>query len=179
MIDLSNISTEWDGTTRCERRIIRAIISRQEKPTAIRYFNQHCSKLGDYWYWFLLGTCWVSYTGYSDLRLWRKLLESKRSNREASLMKPDELNIFRRLKDLTTVYRAHRNNESDWLSYTLYWPTALRFAEERGVDQITQYEIKKNCVLSIFLRRGEYELLVLDPRKALKIREIKIKSHRK
>ncbi|MEC2555116.1 hypothetical protein P9W85_28065, partial [Bacillus tropicus] len=61
-----------------------------------------------------------------------------------------------------TVYRAHRINEKDWIAYTLDPLIAARFANEREVNTIAEYKVKKRDVFALFLRRGEQEVIVLD-----------------
>lgn len=169
-----NISPDWKGSTRAERRIIKRVTEREATPGAIKFFAKNCGALGDYWYWFTLGTLWVSYTGFSDLKLWRKLFQANRPNRATSLMKPNEFRALTGLPTEITAYRAHREGEADWFSYTLSLDTVVRFARERGVMQVTEWSIPKSEVLALFLRRGEYELLVLDPKRVTKVQDIKL-----
>lgn len=169
---MQDISPNWKGSTEAERRAIDAILPHEGTPLAIVKFNELQRRLGDYWYWFILSTLWVSYSGFSDLALWRILFQSRRSGRQISLMKPTEWAAYKQLPSKITAYRAHRTGEIDWISYTLDEMTAWRFARERGVNTITEYRLKKYDVLALFLRRGEYELLVLDPQRAIKIRDI-------
>jgi hypothetical protein len=49
------------------------LIELEEKPEQIKYFESVAHELSDYAYWFFLTTCWVSYTGHSDIELWKKL----------------------------------------------------------------------------------------------------------
>lgn len=143
--------------------IMRRVIRFEGKPYAIQKFAQECSGLTDYGYWFLLGTLWVSYTGWSSLALWRRLFMSDRPNRDTSLMKPSELGAFQSLPDMIPCLRAHREGETDWLSYTLSMERASMFALKRGVDQVARYTLPKDKALCLFLRRGEFELLCLSP----------------
>ena len=166
MQQLNNISPDWKGSTRFERRFIQRILKHEGTGKAIVVFSRECDRLTDYWYWFLLGTLWVSYSGWSDLALWRRLFSSKRGKRSTSLMKPDEYAIFQSLPPVVTAYRAHRPNEQIWFSYTLNPTIAARFALERGVKEVSAYTIPREEVLALFLRRGEAELLVLDQTKA-------------
>jgi hypothetical protein len=168
-IDFSNISKDWSGSTRAERRIAQRLIAYENSPKAIRLFAKECSKLSDYWYWYMLGTLWVQYTGFSDLNLWRKLFSSSRPNRASSLMKVDELEAFEALPDTLQVYRAHRLEETDWIAYTLNNATAVRFAKERKVKVIAIYWVARSDCLCLFTRRGEWEVLVLDPSKLLSV----------
>jgi hypothetical protein len=165
MANLSNISPDWQGSTRAELRIAQEILKREATPAAIVYFGKHCRRLGDYWYWYLLSTLWVQYTGHSDLNLWKRLFKADRPNRATSLMKPDEVRAFEQLPDPVIGFRAHRPGETDWIAYTLNFETALRFASERGSPRIVAYTISKADILALFLRRGESEILVLDRRK--------------
>jgi hypothetical protein len=161
----------WNPT---DARIGRELIKLQETPEAIKRFAAVCDDLTDYGYWFYLSTLWVSYTGFSDLNLWRRLFSSDRPRRQTSIMKPSELAAYKRFPYFVTAYRAHRPGETEWLSYTLDKEIACRFAAERGVDSITEYRIKKRDVLALFLRRDEQEILVLDHRKAEKVREYQV-----
>ena len=159
---LNNISNDWKGSTIVERKIISNLLGLEATPNAIKYFAKHQSKLSDYWYWFSLGTLWISYSGYSDIKLWRQLLSSPRPNRKTSLMKPDEVVEFNKLPETITAYRAHRTRETDWISYTLSSAIARRFAIERTVYEISKYRVQKSDVIALFLRRGEYELITLN-----------------
>jgi hypothetical protein len=151
---------------KADAKVIAKILPHEATPEAVTLFARHAYKLTDYTYWFLLSTLWVSYTGYSSLDLWRRLLSSTRAGRETGIMKPSELTIFRALPDTLTVYRAHRPEETDWISYTLKPLKAAEFAARRGVDQIKEYRISKSDVIALFLRRGEFEVIVLDTAKA-------------
>lgn len=162
----SNISPDWRGSTRAEKRAIAKILEHEETPRAIQVFARESKQLGDYWYWFTLSTLWVQYTGFSELDLWRRLFRAKRPNRLTSLMKPDELEMFNRMPEKVLALRAHRPGEQDWIAYTLDAQIAARFAAERGVERVAMYEIPREKVYALFLRRGEKEILVLDPRDA-------------
>ncbi|WP_197080911.1 hypothetical protein [Gordoniibacillus kamchatkensis] len=48
------------------------IIKYEGTPYAIIRFTQLCLGLYDNAFWFFLSTLWVSYSGWSDLNLWRK-----------------------------------------------------------------------------------------------------------
>lgn len=170
---MSDISPDFRYNA-ADAAIMRRIIRFEGKPYAIQKFAQECEALTDYGYWFLLSTLWVSYTGWSDLSLWRRLFKSNRPNRDTSLMKPSELAAFHALPDTIPCLRAHREAETDWLSYTLSMERAVMFAQQRGVDQVTRYLLPKDQALCLFLRRGEFELLCLDPAKAQPAGEVKI-----
>lgn len=148
-----------------DARIAAQLVDREATPQAIRFFARHHRHLSDYGYWFLLGSLWVSYSGWSDLALWRRLLCSDRPHRDTSLMKPSEMQVFRALPETLTVYRAHRPSETDWIAYTLDRRVAERLATERR-GPIRTYQVAKADVVALFLRRGEQEVLVLDPRSA-------------
>jgi hypothetical protein len=133
---MKNISTAFTPN-------IQDLLPYEGSPQAIIKFKEVCDELSDYCYWFMLSTLWVSYTGYSDLALWKELFSSKRSNKRISLMKPDELNAFKRLPNKITIYRAHRPNETDWIAYTTDAEIATRFARERKVKEFKTYRVKK------------------------------------
>lgn len=154
--------------------IITQVLKYEGTPHAIAFFSRVCDKLTDYSYWFMLGLLWVSYSGKSDLSLWKQLFRSDRPRRSTSLMKPSEFEVFKALPDKITVYRAHRPHETDWISYTLSPPEAARFARERGVSEIVEYRIRKKHALALFLRRGEQEIIMLEPHKSERVRTIKV-----
>lgn len=141
---------------------------------AIVEFDKCKSKLSDYAYWFVLSTLWVLYTGYSDLRLWKKLFKSSRKNRKLSIMKPSEVTTFDALPNNLTVYRAKRPDESDCIAYTLDVNVAAEWAARRDVDNVHCYTVNKSDVLALFLRRNEQEIIVLDQAKLELIELVKV-----
>ena len=155
-----------------DAKIAEKLIELDKTPEAIRYFSRVCNQLTDYSYWFFLSTLWVSYSGYSDLNLWKSLFSSNRPNKKTSIMKPSEMQAFDRLPGIVKAYRAHRPGETDWISYTTDIEIAFRFARERKVDKVTQYMIPKGYITALFLRRGEKEIIVLDHRWAKKVCDI-------
>ena len=150
------------------------LIKREETPEAIKYFSENCDKLSNYAYWFFLSTLWVSYSGQSDIELWKKLFSSDRPQKLKSIMKPSELKEYNYLPHIVTIYRAKRKEEKQWIAYTLDLEIAKRFANERKVDKVTKYEVKKNDILALFLRRGEKEIIVLDEKNVKFIEEIEV-----
>lgn len=157
-----------------DKCVAEQLIKREGTPEAIKYFSEHCDKLTNYSYWFLLSTLWVSYTGYSDIELWKKLFASDRPQRHKSIMKPSEVKEFNYLPYFVTIYRAKRIEEKQWIAYTLDLEIAKRVARERNVHKVTKYEVKKKDVLALFLRRGEKEIIVLDETKPRFIEEIEV-----
>lgn len=157
-------------------KVVKEIIQREETPEAITYFSEVCEGLTDYAYWLFLSTLWVSYSGKSDLQLWKKLFSSSRGKRKQCIMKPSELKAFKQLPYFVTVYRAHRKDEKDWIAYTIDPVIACRFAKERGVDHISEYKVKKRDITALFLRRGEKEIIVIDKSKAEFVQELEIVS---
>lgn len=146
------------------------VLRYEKTPQAIIYFNEICHNLTDYGYWFLLSTLWVSYCGYSDLGLWKKLFNSKRPLKKISIMKPNELKEFKRLPKIVKVYRAHRKDETDWIAYTLSLDKAKSFLAKRPNGKIASYFIDKNHLTALFLRRGEKEVILTNKDKANLIR---------
>ena len=149
-----------------DRQTVKKIFPHWETPEAIKVFSRYEYRLSDYAYWYVLSTLWVSYTGGSNLDEWKRLFGSSRPGRDSGIMKPGELDIFKRLEDPLTLYRAHRPGETDWISYSLFMENAAVFAAKRGVFHVSAYLVKKSDVLCLFLRRGEFEVLVLDKSKA-------------
>lgn len=169
----ADISPHFRGSTEAERRALQIILRHEATPEAIREFTRQRAKLGDYTYWFTLGTLWVSYTGWSDLNLWKRLLSADRPNRAECLMKP-ESRVLLGLPDEFSAYRAHRPHEADWISYSLNPEIAGRFAAQRGARTVTHYRVRRADALALFLRRGEEEILILDRSRPVKVRDIPV-----
>ncbi len=165
-----NVSTAF-VPNQTDNFIIRNLLAYEGTPMAITKFKECCNELSDYAYWFMLSTLWVSYSGFSDLELWKELFSSNRPNKSISLMKPDELSALKKLPNKITVYRAHRQKETDWIAYTLDKNIADRFARERGTSEITAYKVKKIDILAYFTRRGEQEIIVINKSKVKKFEE--------
>lgn len=155
-----------------DSQVFMAALKYERTPEAVLHFSKVCSQLSDYGYWFLLSTLWVSYTGWSELELWRQLFKSPRPSRKECLMKPRELEFYCLLPQQVLCYRAHRPGERDWISYTLDLDIARRFAKEREVATLSAYRILRRDLLALFLRRGEYEVLCLDRKKARLVGQI-------
>lgn len=174
IIGQTDISKQFNGPTYMSQFIGKGIIEREGTPEAIKFFAEHADKIDDYFYWFTLSTCWVSYSGHSDINLWKRLFASDRPKRKHSIMKPTEVRGYDALPNIVTVYRAHRPLEDDWIAYTLEEDIARRFAKERGVTSIKKYKVYKKYILALFLRRGEKEVIVLDKERITFVEEIKI-----
>lgn len=157
-----------------DRRVAVKLIELEGTPDAIRYFSDVCDGLSDYGYWFFLSTCWVKYSGWSDLELWIKLFNSERGSKNSSIMKPDELIHFKKMPFKFIVYRAHREGETNWIAYTVSQEKAKSFAKTRGVNEIKSYFVKRHDVLAYFTRRGEAEIIVLDKSKVKHFKTIKM-----
>ncbi|WP_018752196.1 hypothetical protein [Paenibacillus sanguinis] len=165
---MNDISPDWKGSTAKERAAIDSILKHEGTPGAIVAFDNLKHVFSSYWYWFMLSTLWISYSGWSDLRMWRRLFRSMRPRRQTSLMKPSEWAAFRELPSTFTVYRAHRPDETDWISYTLSRSLAESWVAQRG-GYLGVYKLHKRDCLALFLRRGEDEILMLEPTKARRI----------
>ncbi len=170
---LADISQDFRWNKR-DAQIGRKLLEHEGTPEAIKLFARYAWQLSDYAYWFFLSTLWVSYTGWSDLSEWKRLFASGRPNRETSIMKPSELMEFRRLRDPLTLYRAHRPDEQDWISYTIFAKEAGRFALRRGGSVVKEYRGSKADAICLFLRRDEFEVLVLDKSKVEFVRELPV-----
>ena len=140
----------------------------------LEYFRATHKGLTSYSYWFLLSTLWISYTGHTDIAVWRELFSSPRKGREEGLMKPDELRAFRKLPDPLMLYRAHRVGEWDWLSYTTDPQVAATFALRKGMDAIYEYTAPRSAAMALFLRRGEEEILLPDLQAVSLVRKIAV-----
>ena len=171
---IADISPDFAGPVKSDSRIFEKLLQHEATAEAIKVFAQEARKLSNYGYWFGLSALWVSYSGWSDLELWKRLMSSPRPNRQTSMMKPSELRAFLRLPERIKAYRAHRPAEIDWISYALDPLQAALFARRRGVDRIAEYTIERAAALCLSLRRGETELLVLDKNAAKLVRWIDV-----
>jgi hypothetical protein len=146
-----------------DSKVTKRILRYEGTGRAVVELDKYKSRLTDYGYWFLLSTLWVSYTGYSDLRLWKRLFQSNRPNRKDCLMKPSEVQAFADLpEEGISIYRAKRPNETDCIAYTLDFSVAANWAINRGVNEVHCYSVDKRHITALFLRRNERELIVLD-----------------
>ncbi|PEH49583.1 hypothetical protein [Enterococcus faecium] len=167
---MKNISTSFQYNELDAKLMSRVVVTASEKKMDL--FQEVSSQLSDYAYWFLLSTLWVKESNFAPISTWKKLFAEKRPNRQISLMKPDELAAFKKLPNKLNLYRAHSKDESDWISYTLDLKTAIEFAERKKVDEIVEYKVKKHDCQTLFLRRGETEIICLDKTLAKKKRVI-------
>ena len=158
---MSDISSDFKPNKE-DARLAKKRIGLEATPEAIKEFWRSHRALSDYGYWYLLSTLWVSYTGWSDLEKWKALFSSSRGRRQTSIMKPSEQAMFNALRDVVTVFRAHRPGEQDWIAYTMSMEKAKDFAWKRRSEVIGRYEVSKSDILAVFLRRGEWEVIVLD-----------------
>ena len=150
-----------------DAQIAHRLTALDDSPLAVQLFASVAERLSDYAYWFFLGVCWVQYTGWSKLELWKELFSSNRPHRKSCLMKPTELRLFKKLPKVVHCYRVHRPGETDWISYTLDFDTALKFAAIRGVSTIHEYRIPRKRLCCLFLRRHEYEVLCINKKDAI------------
>lgn len=158
------------------KKIVRLMDIKQDASNAIKCFCKNKKKLSDYGYWFFLSTMWVKNTDNTNINLWIKLFSSNRDNRLTSIMKPSELIEFRKLPERISVYRAH-GTESNWISYSLDYMVAVKFALRKGVREIKEYECFRRDVLALFLRRNEKEIIVLDKNKVRYVSTIRIEKN--
>ncbi|WP_246111511.1 hypothetical protein [Weissella muntiaci] len=172
---LDDVSTAFKFNA-ADSEISQKLILYEQTGEAIKYFDAHQDELSDYAYWFFLSTLWVSYTGFSDLNVWKRLFSSRRPNKSISIMKPSELKALALMPKKLAAFRVHRKNETDWIAYTLSLETAKRFAAERGVTHIDVYEIKKRDITGLFLRRGENEVILVDKKLARHINTLQVKQ---
>ncbi|MDT2422424.1 hypothetical protein P7D66_08545 [Enterococcus avium] len=143
----------------------------------VGYFERKSNQLSDYAYWFLLSTMWVKEAAVAPISQWMRLFSAKRPNRRISLMKPNEMALFKKLPNKLTVYRDHAD-ETDWISYTLNPQTAIKFANMKNVNEVAEYKLKKHDCLALFLRRDEMEVLCMDKELAKRTRTITAKKEK-
>ncbi|WP_199438673.1 hypothetical protein [Vibrio owensii] len=157
-----DISPLANKPNRKESNVIKRIMRHEGTGKAITLFDKYKAQLGDYCYWYLLSTLWVSHCEGSDLQLWKRLFASSRHNRKLSVMKPSEVQELDALEEKVTIYRAKRPNERDAIAYTLNINFAIALARHRQMDEIHEYTVDKSNILALFLRRNEQEVIILN-----------------
>ena len=170
---MKNISTAFKFNP-CDAELMTKIMA-IDSEKQVEYFASVTDQLSDYGYWFLLSTLWVREATFAPISFWKELFSSKRPNRSISIMKPDELTLFKKLPNKLTVYRAH-GDEADWISYTLNPVTAMEFSSRKKTDEIAEYKLKKHDCQALFLRRGEMEIICLNKELAKRIRTITVEK---
>lgn len=173
---MQDISPDFKYVTPTEQKIIQKIIKLNDDRKKLNHFIKYKHKMSDYCYWFILSTIWVDGTEKTDLKRWRALFSTNRKSRASSLMKPSELDAFNKLEDKLIVYRAQSPTEEDRLAYTLSIKQAASFSILKETNEITSYEVKKEDLLCLFLRRGEDEIIILDPSKAVKLKTLPLST---
>lgn len=169
---MQDISADFKNVTPTEQKIIQKIVKLNDDRKKLDYFMKRKNKMSDYCYWFILSTIWVDGTDKTDLKKWRLLFSSNRKNNKTSIMKPSEFDAFNKLAEQLVVYRAESPGEQDRLAYTLSIKQAAIFSILKNTNEITSYEVRKEDLLCFFTRRGEDEIIILDPRKAVKLKNI-------
>lgn len=169
---MQNISTAFKFNESDAKLVSRFLTTKKNQQ--MDYFLSIKNHLTDYAYWQMLTTMWVNESTIYSIDGWKNLFLAKRANRLVSIMKPDELALFKKLPNKLNLYRAHSGNELDGISYTLDPKTAIKFARMKKVNEIVEYKVKKHDCYALFLRREESEILCLDKDAVRKIKVIKI-----
>lgn len=147
-----------------DSEIMRELIWMDGDPKSVEYFDQHSRELTDSAYWFGVSTLWVGSSNCADLETWKRLFSSNRPNRAISLMKPSELKALKKLPNKINLFRAQQPGETDWIAYSTSPAIAAKFAAMKGISEVSVFRVKKPNIAALFLRRGEYEVIVLDKR---------------
>jgi len=117
-------------------------------------------------YWKLLAECWVDSENLHQIWNLTDFLYIDRDNRQ-SIMNKQELALYNRLPEEFPVYRGHQRINEEGHSWTLSFSKADRFATRYSKEDqeavISQAVCLKSWVVAVFLRRGEYEVVVECP----------------
>jgi len=105
-------------------------------------------------------------------RKWKKLLNSKRKNREY-IMSSYERRYFKSLPDDFTIYRGYSHYRAIGWSWTLIKKKAIWFAKrfahsEKDAPTVLTGSVKKADVIAYFSSRKEREIIV-DAEKFVKV----------
>ncbi|QGG61790.1 hypothetical protein LB003_03290 [Loigolactobacillus bifermentans] len=163
-----DISTAFKPN-RKDSEIMSELIKLDGDSKSVEYFDQHSHELTDSAYWFGLSTLWVGSANCADLETWKRLFSSNRPNRAISLMKPSELKALKKLPNKINLFRAQQPGETDWIAYSTNPAVAARFAVMKNISEISVFRTKKPNISALFLRRNEYEAIVLDKRMVKKV----------
>lgn len=155
--------------TNNDLKLFKYLVSHENNSKILITFAKNITKLSHYGYWRILSSLYIKGGYCIPLEVWKKMFTMPFDKRQKGLMNEEELKVFCSLPKQVKAYRIHKNNESDWISYTLSLNTALNFIEVYseqciygGTESCT---INKDDILAYFARRNEQEIIVLDKTK--------------
>ena len=162
-----NISPHHLDWSRMDEAVLEEIIAASELSpgTTLDIFIKYNSRLSHYGYWYMLGLLWNSFAGPRNdegrLNEWMKLFGHNRPKRNACLMKPDEATQLRNLPKKVKVYWDSKRKTG--ISYRIEKAT-LPVEPFNPKDYEAYAEIDRENIIALFNRRGETELIILNPR---------------
>ena len=133
-------------------------VEKDSKKVLDIYLKKHRS-LSDERYWELLRTVWIISGSVKNADIFRKLMQSKRSQRYY-FSTPEEAKHLKELPDKFTIYRA-ANNVGDGLSWTTSKKYAEWYLETYKKKMLLQIEIEKSKIFAYIERNLESEILIL------------------
>lgn len=148
-----------------------------ERPYRLDEFIKIQNNLSDDEYWNLLGEIWSDSENLWQYGLLLKFLINKnRPNRE-SMMDDKEKEFFKKLPDEFIIYRGHQIKNRLGYSWTLSNWKAKWFAKRLDCKRngVVQAIVKKEDVVAVLLRRGEFEIIV-SPENLENVKAIKEKK---
>lgn len=141
-----------------------------ERPYRLEAFFDIEERLTDAEYWDLLGDVWIDseniYENYAD---WSEALGSERANSHL-MMSKEERAALEELPDRIRIWRGGIEDLNELgLSWTTDKSRAVWFADRfanvgvRGEAVVTEAYVHKSNVVAYFTRRGENEIVILEP----------------
>lgn len=112
-------------------------------------------------YWYVLSTLWIKDSRLFPLAEWREYFTAQKSHREYLMCQTEQV-MRRMLSRDVTAYRATLPGETDYFNYTLDYDVAELFSLRKRGSVIEAYHIPVGAIIALFLRRNEYEIIVMD-----------------
>lgn len=159
--DAAIAEEDWDG----------AVFAYTERPYRVPVFDSLAAYLTDEDYWRMLAQLWIDQENPEDFAdEWRGRFNADRPGRE-NMMTPDEQIALSMLPEPVTLYRAgiiYRVGIDGRVQAGLSWSTSRETVEWFGKRfdsrlPLFRAHIAKKDIAAYWIRRGENEVLVLDP----------------
>jgi len=163
--DAAIAEEHWDG----------AVFAYTERPYRVPVFDSLAAYLTDEDYWRMLAELWIDQENPEDFAdEWRERFNADRPGRE-NMMTPDEQIALSMLPARVTIYRAGIGSH---VQAGLSWSTSRETAEWFGKrfnsrHPLFRAHIAKKDIAAYWIRRGENEVLVLDPSATRDVKRIR------
>lgn len=138
-----------------------------ERPYRTLVLDELAADMNDETYWRTVAAVWIDQENPEDYTdEWRARFNADRPGREA-MMEPDERSEYDALPGLAVIYRAALgDSDATGLSWTRERKVAEWFARRYRKDEplpVYAALVARSDIAAYWTRRGEYEVLVVDP----------------